>query len=206
MKNCKIFRRSICAVLSAALIFAAGCTDKSSESGSENSESSQIVLDVDTEKMPEIVFMKYKSYNKYASGCVGYHVYFIDNNGNVYNIQEISEDTDNVLYYSTAQICEDFKSGKLDDKKSEKSCDKSELDENFGKLCEVCSDENYSMAEPDSMPDVESDSAWWAGFYYNKNGDFRQITLHRSECSTGIDSNNETANEIYRWFNGILTN
>lgn len=201
MKNYKIMRQSICAILSVALLFMTGCADKSPES---SSVSSQTVSEVDTEKMPEIVFMKYTSYNKYASGYEGYQVYFMDNDGNVYYIQEISEDTK--PFYSITQIYEDFKSGKLDDKKMEKSCDKSELDDNFSKLCEVRSDEDYSIVMPDSMPDVEDDSASWYGFYYDNDGNFSHITLHETECMTGIDSNNETANEIYRWFNGILTN
>lgn len=181
-----------------------GCADKSPESSSESSVRPQTVSEVDTEKMPEIVFMKYTRYNKYASGCEGYQVYFADNDGSIYYIQEISEDTA-PPYYSITQIYEDFKSGKLDDKKWEKSCDKAELDDNFTKLCEVCSDEDYSMVTPESMPDVEGDSVSWYGFYYDNDGNFSHIVLHETECMTGINSNNETANEIYRWFNGILT-
>ncbi|MCM1133498.1 MAG: hypothetical protein NC340_08510 [Ruminococcus flavefaciens] len=185
-----------------ALLFTTGCAGESPES---SSVSSQTVSAVDTEKMPEIVFMKYTNYNKYASGYEGYQVYFMDNDGNVYYIQEISEDTA-PYYYSITQMYEDFKSGKLDDKKTAKSCDKSELDDNFSKLCEVCSDEDYSIVTPDFMPDVEDDSASWYGFYYDNEGNFSHITLHETECMTSIDSNNETANEIYRWFNAILTN
>lgn len=193
----RILRLIICTVLSAALLSVTGCTDKITESSSGNSIA---VSDVDTEKMPEIVFLKYTQYNKYASGNEGYQVYFIDNNGSVYYMQDI----DSVSHYSITQIYEDFKSGKLDDKKSEKSCDKSELDDNFSKLCEVCSDEDYSIVYPDSMPDVEYDYVTWYGCYYNKDGAFRIITLHKSEGEP-LNSNNETANEIYSWFNGILT-
>lgn len=180
-----------------------GCTDKVPESSSGSSADSKTVFEVDTEKMPEIVFLKYTQYNKYASGNEGYAVQFIDKDSNVYYMQDISEDS--VSYYSITQIYEDFKSGKLDDKKLEKSCDKSELDDNFSKLCEVCSDKDYSIVYPDSMPDVEYDSVAWYGCYYDKDGEFRIITLHKSE-GVPLDSNNETANEIYSWFNGILTN
>lgn len=181
-----------------------GCTDKVPESSSENSGDSKTVFEVDTEKMPEIVFLKYTQYNKYASGNEGYAVQFIDKESNVYYMQDISEDSVSHSY-GIMQIYEDFKSGKLDDKKSEKSCDKSELDDNFSKLCEVCSDKDYSIVYPDSMPDVEYDSVAWYGCYYDKDGEFRIITLHKSEGET-LNSNNETANEIYSWFNGILTN
>lgn len=204
MKNYRILRQSICTILSGALLLVTGCSDKIPESSSESSADSKTVFEVDTEKMPEIVFLKYTWYNKYASGNDGYDIQFIDKDGSIYYIQEISEDS--VSYYGITRIHEDFKSGKLDDKKSERSCNKSELDDNFSKLCEVCTDENYSIDYPDSMPDVEDDSASWYGCYYDEDGEFKFITLHMSECMTPIDSNNDTANEIYRWFNGVLTN
>lgn len=204
MRNCRILRQSVCTILSGALLLVTGCSDKVPESSSESSSDSKIVFEVDTEKMPEIVFLKYTWYNKYERGNAGYEVQFIDKDGSIYYIQEIFEDS--VSYYGITPIYEDFKSGKLDDKKSEKSCDKSELDDNFSKLCEVCSDENYSIETPDVMPDVEDDSVSWYGCYYDKDGEFRIITLHKSECMTPINSNNDTANEIYRWFNGVLTN
>ncbi len=202
MKNYRILRQRICTILSGALLLVTGCSDKVPESSSGSSGNSKtIFVDFDTEKIPEIVFLKYTQYNKYASGSEGYAVQFIDKDGSVYYMQDISEDS----YYSITQIYEDFKSGKLDDKKSEKSCDKSELDDNFSKLCEVCSDEDYSIVYPDSMPDVEYDSVTWYGCYYDNEGAFRIITLHKSEGES-LNSNNDTANEIYSWFNGILTN
>ncbi|MDE5569512.1 MAG: hypothetical protein K2I82_02520 [Ruminococcus sp.] len=68
MKNYRILRQSICTILSGALFLVTGCTDKVSESSSESSGNSKTVfVDVDTEKMPEIVFLKYTQYNKYAS-------------------------------------------------------------------------------------------------------------------------------------------
>lgn len=195
---------SLITVISGALLLVTGCSDKVPESSSGSSGNSKTVfVDVDMEKMPEIVFLKYTQYNKYASGNEGYAVQFIDKDGSVYYMQDISEDS--VSYYSITQIYEDFKSGKLDDKKSEKSCNKSELDDNFSKLCEVCSDKDYSIVYPDSMPDVEYDSVAWYGCYYDKDEKFRIITLHKSEGET-LNSNNDTANEIYSWFNGILTN
>lgn len=203
MKNYRILSQSICTILFGALLLVTGCSDKVPESSSESSADSRAVFEVDTEKMPEIVFLKYTQYNKYASGNEGYQVYFIDKNGSVYYMQDISEDS--VSYYSITQIYEDFKSGELDDKKSEKSCDKSELDDNFSKLCEVWSDKDYSIVYHDSMPDVEYDSVAWYGCYYDKDGEFRIITLHKSE-GVPLNSNNDTANEIYSWFNGILTN
>lgn len=203
MKNYRILRQSICTILSGVLLLTTGCTDKIPENNSESSDNSKTVFEVDTEKIPEIVFLKYTWYNKYASGNEGYEIQFIDKNGSVYYMQDISEDS--VSHYSITQIYEDFKLGKLDDRKSEKSCDKSELDDNFSKLCEVCSDKDYSIVYPDSMPDVEYDSVAWYGCYYDKDGEFRIITLHKSE-SESLNSNNETANGIYSWFNRILTN
>ncbi|MDE6775049.1 MAG: hypothetical protein K2J37_01895 [Ruminococcus sp.] len=183
-----------------------GCADKvpESSSGSENNSGtvSDMISGIDTEKMPEIVFLKYTRYNRYASGIDGYAVQFIDRDGSIYCIQDISEDSE-VQSYGITQIYEDFKSGKLDDKKTGKSCGKSEIDDNFNRLCEVCSDENYSIVYPDSMPDVEYDSVSWYGCYYDKSGELRIIVLHESE-GVGLDSNNETANGIYSWFNGIL--
>ncbi len=204
MKNYRILRQSLCTILLGALLLVTGCSDKIPESSSESSGNSKNVFEIDTEKMPEIVFLKYTWYNKYASGNNGYGVQFIDKDGSIYYMQEFFEDS--VSYYGITQIHEDFKSGKLDNKKSEKSCDKSELDDNFSKLCEVCTDENYSIEKPDIMPDVEDNDVVWYGCYYDKDGELRTIILHESECMTSINSNNDTANEIYRWFNGVLTN
>ncbi|MDE5763935.1 MAG: hypothetical protein K2I00_03110 [Ruminococcus sp.] len=181
------------------MILMTGCADKVSESSSDNSKVVFVDIDVDTEKIPEIVFMKYTLYNKYASGNEGYEVQFTDRDGDIYCIQDISGDS----YYSITQIYDDFRADRLEDKKTGKSCDKSEIDENFGRLCEVCSDKDYEIVKSDFMPDVEYDSVAWYGCYYDKDGEFRVITLHKSEGES-LNSNSETANGIYSWFDGIL--
>ncbi|MDE6664702.1 MAG: hypothetical protein K2K14_00715 [Ruminococcus sp.] len=145
-----------------------------------------------SEKMPDIVFLE----RKYRNTAGFIHIGFNDSSGDYYT----SVDKE-VCNLSIAELIEKYKSGGLDGKVTKwESRNPEELRSNYKKLCEAVSQNDCNIVYPDSLPDVEADSYSCYGLYYDKNGEFKVQVIHKNECMTGLDSDCDAINEIYKWY------
>lgn len=197
----KLLKYSLCIVLSVFVIILSGCKEKETENLPSFSSSLQDKFQINTEKMPDIVFMKKTVYNQSNSDHTEYQLTFFDKNGRYYVSDDIS-----VGSLSPEKIVEEFEAGNLMNKVrlTGKSCDKEALDENFSSMCSIYSEESCSIVYADEIPAVESDSVLWYGFCYDINDNIRYILMH--DCYSGMEfySNNDIINDVYEWFNKAL--
>ena len=178
-----------CVIISILALVMSGCSNAVSESDLPN-----IVF----EDMPEIVFKVCTSYNQYEYGD-GCSLTFVDKNGNYY-FSDYSE----IFFLSNEELIETLKSGDERITKLYASCDTGELSENYKKLLKVATNEKYELVYPEAMPDVEAESIMWYGLFYDKDGKLSSLPLHARERMTGIDANDDRANEIFEWYSGAL--
>jgi hypothetical protein len=139
--------------------------------------------------MPNIVFLNTISHWDYD----GYDVTFFDSEGNYYNKSYDS-------YVSSKTILEEFESTPESFSKLEQTCDVSELQGNYQIVYLLANSEDYGLDYPTEYPDVEDDTTCLYGLYYDTDGELQQLLLHLSEYSTGINANDERANDIYAWY------
>jgi hypothetical protein len=139
--------------------------------------------------MPDIVFLDTLSHWDYDS----YEINFIDSNGNYYYKSYDS-------YVGSETILEEFQSTPESFSKLEQTCDVSELQNNYQIVYELSNSEDYDLDYPTEYPDVEADTECWYGLYYDTDEKLRLLLLHLNEYSTGIDANDERANDVYKWY------
>lgn len=158
--------------------------------------------------MPEIVFMKFTDIYKYefllgeVPDTGRYSLEFLDKNGDYY----ITYSTEIcMLVYDDEKLIERFKSGDERITKLPKSRDVDELLENYKKLLKAAANKEYELVYPEMMPDVMADSVTWYGLYYDKNVKLSALPIHKSECLTPIEANDDRANEIYKWYSGAAS-
>lgn len=180
-----------------------GCSNAVSEPDMSDfgSDISNVVYEADTSDivfsdMPDIVFKVCTSYNRYEhdDSCL---LTFIDKNGNYY-----SSDYSEIFFLSNEELIETLKSGDERITKLSVSCDADELSENYKKLLKVAAKKKYKLVYPEALPDVEADSTTWYGLYYDKDGNLSSLPIHAKERLTGINANDDRANEIYEWYSG----
>lgn len=153
--------------------------------------------------MPDIVFKVCTAYNPYEhdfdeneSAEQGrYLLTFLDKNGNYYN-----SDYTEIYFLSNEELIEALKSGDERITKLSVTCDVDELRENYKKLLKVADNKEYELVYPKEVPAVEADRITWYGLYYDKDGKLSSLPIHKNECFTDIDANDDRANEIYKWF------
>ncbi|MDE6780877.1 MAG: membrane lipoprotein lipid attachment site-containing protein [Ruminococcus sp.] len=149
-------------------------------------------------EMPDIVFLE-RVYND-NDGFI--KIWFTASSGDFY-----TSDDKEVCSLSFEQLIYDYKYGSLDGRiKKFASCNvffqQEEIWSNYKKLCEAVSQNECNIVYPQELPDVEADSYSWYGLYYDKNGEFKAQVIHQNECSTGLDSDCDAINEIYKWYDG----
>lgn len=146
------------------------------------------------ENMPDIVFIE-RIYRN-AEGFI--YISFNDSNGSYYT--SIDKEVCNL---GIAELIDKYKSGSLDGKIIKSgSRSPEEIRSNYKKLCEAVSQNDCNIVYPDSLPDVEADSYSCYGLYYDKNGELKTQVIHENECETGLDSDCDAINEIYKWYTG----
>lgn len=183
-----------CVIISVLILLMSGCSTTVSESDMSNVVSESDTSDIVFSDMPDIVFKVCTSFNQYENddGCL---LTFIDKNGNYY-FSDYSE----IFFLSNEELIESLKSGDDRITKLSVSCDADELSENYKKLLKVAANKKYELAYPEALPDVEADSTTWYGLYYDKDGNLSSLPIHAKERMTGINANDDRANEIYEWY------
>lgn len=143
--------------------------------------------------MPDIVFMNTVDYNDNSNG---HALTFYDKSGNYY-----TSDDEYVCTLSYKELINEYKAGSLNDKITfHTSCDVSGLYDNYKKLCNAVQSGDCSIVYPEIMPCVEDSIYRWYGIYYDKNGEPEITVIHKRECMTELESDNETVNEVYNWY------
>ncbi|MDE6732068.1 MAG: hypothetical protein K2J77_04245 [Oscillospiraceae bacterium] len=153
--------------------------------------------------MPEIVFKVCTVYNQYEHNFDEndsveqgrYSLTFVDKNGNYY-FSDYSE----IYFLSDEELIESLKSGDERITKLPKSCDADELWENYKKLLKVANNKEYGLDYPKFVPSAESDRIIWYGLYYDKDGKLSSLPIHEYKNYTGINANDDRANEIFEWY------
>lgn len=144
--------------------------------------------------MPKIVFLE-RVYND-SDGFI--NIAFTDSNGDCYASVEKE-----VCGLGFSELVDKYKSDGLDGKITKTgSRSPEELQSNYEKLCNAVRQDDCDIVYPDSLPDVVADSYSWYGLYYNENGEFKSQVIQENECETGLDSNSDAINEIYKWYAG----
>lgn len=153
-------------------------------------------------EMPEIPFKVCTSYCRYylddfdetaEQGICS--ITFFDKSGNYY-FSDYSE----ICFLSNEELIEALKSGDERITKLSITCDADELRENYNKLIAVS--KKCELVYPEALPDVEADSATWYGLYYGEDGKLMNIPFHANKRMTGIETNNDRANDVYEWYTG----
>jgi len=85
-----------------------------------------------------------------------------------------------------------------------KSCDADNLAEQYAKLRKICRKKQVAIVYPERLPTVQAERVAWYGFYYDRNGDIQYQIIHEKGRMTDFDTDNDTINEIYDWFDGTL--
>ena len=181
-----------CVIITILALVMGGCSNAVSESD-----------------MPDIVFKECTAYNRYvhnfdddeSSEQGRYSLTFIDKNGNYYN-----SDYSEIIALSNEELIEKLNSGDERITKLSISCDTDELSENYKKLLKAAANKKYELVYPEAMPDVEADSTTWFGLYYDKDGKLSSLPIHAKECMTGINTNDDRANEIFEWYSVAAKN
>ncbi len=148
--------------------------------------------------MPDIVFIE-RVYND-NDGFIS--IAFTDSDGDCYT----SVDNE-VCILDFEKLIEEYKSGSLDDKII-KICSRNpdELRENYEKLCKTVHQNDCDIVYPDMFPDVETESYSWYGLYYDENDKLKSQIIHINKCMTSLYSENDTINEIYKWYTDNYVN
>lgn len=161
--------------------------------------------DVSEADMPEIVFKVCTEYCQHehnfdyddSAEQPRYSLTFVDKNGNYY-----FSDYDEIYFLSNEELIEAQKSGDERITKTSASCDVDELRENYKKLLKVADNKEYELVYPKEVPAVEADRITWYGLYYDKDGKLSSLPIHKNECLTDINANDDRANEIFEWYRG----
>lgn len=120
-------------------------------------------------------------------------IVFLDKSGNYY-LSDYSE----ICFLSNEELIEALKSGDERITKLSITCDVDELRENYNKLAAVKN--KCELAYPKELPAVEADSTTWYGLFYGEDGKLTNLPFHADERMTGIETNNDRANEVYEWY------
>lgn len=153
-----------------------------------------------TKQIPEIVFMCFTDYSDLISFPYTpdplYKMTFLDKNGNLYF-------TDNpyVCKLKYKELVTEYEAGNLEGKiEFRTSCDENVLAEKYKELLKVAANKEYEIVYPELIPEVVDVRIHWYGIFYDKDGEPHFIDLHRKEYSINLDSNDETANALYKWY------
>ncbi|MDE7362841.1 MAG: hypothetical protein K2N38_13010 [Oscillospiraceae bacterium] len=190
------------AIITILALVMIGCSNAVSEPDMSDvgSDISNVVYEAD---MPDIVFKKCTVCNRYehdfdddeSSEQGRYMLTFLDKNGNYY-FSDYSE----IFLLSNEELIETLRSGDERITKSSVSRDVDELRENYKKLLKVADNKEYELVYPEALPDVEADRITWYGLYFDKDGHLSSLPIHKNERLTGINANDDRANEIYEWY------
>lgn len=196
-----IFKKCLCVLVSGSVLLLAGCGNEDSGSSTAHVKAVHEAFEADTEQVPDIVFMKKTTYNQAYSENMEYQLNFFDKSGRYY----VSDNT-SLGGLSPEDIVKEFQNGTLLNviQLTGKSCDMDVLSENFMKFCSVCSDEDYSIEYYDVDDSAESDLVTWYGFSYDTDGRLRHVVLHDYYSGTEFSSNNQTAEEVFKWFSKAI--
>lgn len=149
-----------------------------------------------TKQIPEIVFICSTDYTYVDYSRTMYTKTFLDKNGNFYY-------TDNSYVCSLKydELITEYAAGNLEGKiELRTSCDADVITEKYKELLKVVANKDYEMEYYELMPDVQSVDSNWYGIYYDKKGELDRIILHCYERDMNINSNDETANALYKWY------
>lgn len=142
--------------------------------------------------MPDIVFLE-RVYND-NDGFIS--IAFTDSNG--YGYSSVDKE---VCSLDFEKLIEEYKSGGLDGRIMKSgSRSPEELRENYEKLCETVCQNDCDIVYPEMLPDVETESYSWYGLYYDENNELKSQIIHANKCMTSLNSENDTINEIYKWY------
>ena len=149
-----------------------------------------------TKQIPEIVFMCDIDYSRIRDSGKLYATTFIDKNGNLY-----FTDDSYVCRLRYDKLITEYAAGNLEGKIELKtSCDENVLTEKYEELLKVAANKKYEIIYPELLPDVVDVDIRWYGIYYDKKGELNLIELHLYEQDVNINSNDETANALYKWY------
>lgn len=148
-------------------------------------------------EMPDIVFKECTQYCRYYldENDPQSSIVFLDKNGNYY--QSFNSE---ICGLSNEELIKALNSGDERITKLSITCDPDELRENYNKLAAV--KKKCELAYPKELPAVEADSTTWFGLFYGGDGKLTNIPFHADKCLTGIETNNDRANEVYEWYKG----
>lgn len=186
---------SILSVLLVTCLFSAGC-------GFGLGQDSAAPTIVEPSQMPDIVFVEYLSRaDSPDDGGPLSEITFLDKEGNFYTSDDFS-----VCGLTFAALVADFAAGKIDDKitRLEKTVPVEDIFERYQIICEISVHKDYALETPGTMPAILSDRMTWYGLYYDQTGALQSIKLHENRQMTDISANDERANEIYAWFDGLV--
>ena len=155
------------------------------------------------EQMPEIVFWYHSDFRDVHEKDRIQGVWrFCDRNGNFYKLEEWREES-----WAIWDIEEQFASGALLDKvELYTTCEVEALFENYQKLCEISKNKEYEVERPKEGPGVQSACGGWYGGYYDKDGNMQSIELYAYDAFGTHTANDERANEIVEWLEGVFSN
>ena len=145
-------------------------------------------------KIPDIVFIELVYSDYHYDGFI--QIEFTDSNGDCY-----TSDDKEVCNLSIKELIEEYKSGNLDSRiKKIKLYSQEEVQSNYKKLCNAISQNDCNIVYPETLPDVIADSYSCYGVYYDENEEVRLQVIQENECETGLYSDCEDLNEIYKWY------
>ncbi len=146
------------------------------------------------QEMPAIVFMYSRTRPDYSTGDIA----FWDNCGNQYGTNDPS-----VCSLTWNEIYEEFTAGRLDNVlKKKKVCEPDEVYEYYKMLKKVAKNKEFDLIKYEHYPDVVTDTLYWYGMYYDKEGKLSSITLQREIRYTTEYGNDENAVKICQWLEG----
>lgn len=151
-------------------------------------------------KIPEIMFMCFTDNSRLTSSPYPpfplYTMTFLDKNGNLY-----FTDDSYVCKLGYKELVTEYEAGNLEGKIAfQTSCDVDVIAEKYKELLKVAANKEYEIVYPELLPDVEDVRISWYGIFYDKDEEPHYIELHRKERAENLDSNDEIANELYRWY------
>lgn len=143
--------------------------------------------------MPDIVFVE----RAFSFDNEFMYISFTDCNGNYY----VSSDKE-LGKLDFTELVEKYRSGGLDDRIMQKGYYNTDrLQENYKKLCDAVRHDNCDIVYPDMLPEVEAEYYSWHGLYYDQNNEIKSQIIHTEKYMTQFYSENDTINEIYKWYN-----
>lgn len=152
--------------------------------------------------MPDIVFVRRTVYNRSVHGFddgssdqITGSLVFLDKNGDYYFTE-----SPEIRSLNYDELIERFKSGDERITKTSASRDVGELLENYKKLLKVAANKEYELIYPERVPAVEDDQVYWYGLYHDKDGTLSSLLIHERRQMTGIEANDDRANEIFKWY------